>query len=118
MCIRDRNLIIDRFKDKFGVTMEKKYMTGSGAGQPLGVFTASANGISTGRDVSTDNTTTAPTFDGLTNAKYTLKPQYWPTAKWLFHRDTVKVIAKIKDSTNNYIWRESVRAGEPDRILN
>lgn len=111
-------LIIDRFKYKFGVTLEKTYMTGSGTGQPLGVFTASAQGISTGRDVATDNTSSAPTFDGLTNAKYTLKPQYWPTARWLFHRDVVKVIAKIKDTTNNYIWRESVRAGEPDRLLN
>lgn len=112
------NLVIDRFKYKFGVTLEKTYMTGNGAGQPLGVFTASTNGISTARDVSTDNGATAPTFDGLTNAKYTLKPQYWPTAKWLFHRDVLKVVAKIKDSTNNYIWRESVRAGEPDRLLN
>jgi len=112
------NLVIDRFRYKFAVTMEKKYMTGHGAGQPLGVFTASNNGISTGRDVSTDNTATAPTFDGLTNAKYTLKPQYWPTAKWLFHRDVTKVIAKIKDTTGQYIWRESVRAGEPDRLLN
>lgn len=112
------NLIIERFKYKFGVTMEKKYMTGHGAGQPLGVFTASSQGISTNRDVATDNTTTAPTFDGLTNAKYFLKPQYWPGAKWLFHRDVTKVLVKIKDSTGNYIWRESVRAGEPDRLLN
>lgn len=112
------NMIIERFRYKFGVTLEKAYLTGHGAGRPLGVFTASALGISTNRDVATDNTTTAPTFDGLINAKYALKPQYWPTAKWLFHRDVVKVLAKIKDSTNNYIWRESVRAGEPDRLLN
>jgi HK97 family phage major capsid protein len=31
----------------------------------------------------------------------------------------VKTIAKIKNSVNgDYIWRESVRAGEPDRLLN
>jgi HK97 family phage major capsid protein len=31
----------------------------------------------------------------------------------------VKVIAKIKNAVNgDYIWRESVRAGEPDRLLN
>lgn len=113
------SLVIDRFRYKFGVTMEKAYMTGSGANEPLGVFTASASGISTGRDVSTDNTATAVTFDGLTNAKYALKPQYWPNAKWTFHRDVLKVVAKIKNSvTGDYVWRESVRAGEPDRILN
>lgn len=113
------SLVIDRFRYKFGVTMEKAYMSGTGANEPLGVYTASANGISTGRDVSTDNTTSAPTFDGLTNAKYALKPQYWPNARWLFHRDVLKVVAKIKNSvTGDYVWRESVRAGEPDRILN
>ena len=111
-------MIIERFRYKFGVTLEKTYLTGNGVGRPLGVFTASSQGISTSRDVATDNTTTAPTFDGLINAKYMLKPQYWPNAKWLFHRDVTKVIVKIKDNTGNYIWRESVRAGEPDRLLN
>ncbi len=110
-------LVRARLAYMFAVTMEATYMTGTGAAQPLGVFTASADGITTARDVATDNAATAPTFDGLTNAKYTLKPQYWPAAKWLFHRDTVKVIAKIVDGNGQYIWRESVRAGEPDMLL-
>lgn len=91
-------------------------MTGSGANQPLGVFTASADGISTGRDVSTDNTSTAFTADGLKNAKYTLKAGYWPRARWLFHRDAVKMLSKLKDSTNNYIWQNSVQMGQPDML--
>jgi HK97 family phage major capsid protein len=112
-------LVIDRFHYKFGVTAEKAYMTGNGSNKPLGVFTASTDGISTGRDVSTDNTTSAMTADGLINAKFTLKPQYWPNARWMFHRDGVKQLAKLKNATTGeYIWRESVRAGEPDRLLN
>jgi HK97 family phage major capsid protein len=112
-------LVIDRFRYKFGVTTEKAYMTGNGANKPLGVFTASTDGISTSRDVSTDNTTSSMTADGLINAKFTLKPQYWPNARWLFHRDGVKQLAKLKNATTGeYIWRESVRAGEPDRLLN
>lgn len=110
-------LVIDRLGYKFAVAQEKGFLTGSGAGQPLGVFTASTQGISTSRDVSTDNTTTAMTSDGLKNAKYTLKGQYWPRAKWMFHRDGVKQIAKIKDGEGQYIWAESVRVGEPDRLL-
>ena len=110
-------LVSSRLAYKLAVPMEKKYLVGSGAGQPLGVFVASSDGISTNRDEATDNSTTAPTFDGLTNAKYKLKQQYWKTAKWLFHQDVMKVIAKIKDTTNQYIWRESVRVGEPDTVL-
>jgi HK97 family phage major capsid protein len=100
-----------------GETEETAFMTGSGAEQPLGIFTASSDGISTGRDVSTGNTTTAPTFDGLIEAKYTLKLPYWSRARWIAHRDFGKLVAKIKDGEGQYIWRESVRGGEPDRLL-
>lgn len=109
---------ISRLAYKFGVASEKGYLTGNGAGQPLGVFTASADGISTGRDVSTDNTTTAVTGDGLTNAKYSLKMQYWANARWMGHRDFFKQVAKLKDGDGQYLWRESIRVGEPDRLLN
>ena len=111
-------LVRDRLAYKFGVTWEKAGLTGSGSGQPLGVFTASDNGISTSRDASTGNSTTAVAVDGLIEAKYTLKSQYWPRAKWLGHRDFWKMISKLKDGDGQYLWRESVRAGEPDRLLN
>jgi len=102
---------------KFGITHEKAFLTGSGSGQPLGLFTASSSGISTGRDVSTGNEATFPTFDGLTEAKYSLKGQYWNRSDWMFHRDCLKLLAKLKDGEGQYIWRESVRAGEPDLLL-
>jgi len=110
-------LVRDRLAYKFGVTWESAAMTGSGSGQPLGVFTASDSGISTSRDASTGNTTTEIRFDGLIEAKYTLKSQYWPRARWIFHRDAQKQIAKLKDGDGQYLWRESVRVGEPDRVL-
>lgn len=111
-------LVMARLAYKFGISQEKAFMTGSGANQPLGIFTASASGISTARDVSTSNTATAPTADGLISAKYALKGNYWGRAEWIFHRDVLGVIAKLKDSYGQYLWRESVRAGEPDRLLN
>lgn len=110
-------LVRARLAYKFAITEEKGFMTGSGAAQPLGVFTASASGISTGRDVSTGNTATSITFDGLIEAKYSLKGQYWGRADWLFHRDALKQITKLKDGEGQYIWRESVRAGEADSLL-
>ena len=44
---------------------ETAYMTGAGTDGPLGLFTASADGITTARDVSTGNTATEMKFDGL-----------------------------------------------------
>lgn len=112
------DFVIQRLAYKFGIAQEKAFLTGNGSGKPLGIFVASNLGISTGRDVSTDNTTTAVTLDGLTNAKYTLKQQYWALARWVAHRDFYKQVAKLKDGDGQYIWRESVRVGEPDRLLN
>ncbi len=105
---------------KFGITEEKAFLSGNGSSKPLGVFTASASGISTGRDVSTDNTSTALTADGLINAKYSVKQAYLnsPKAGWIFHRDAVKMIRKLKASgTGDYIWQPGIGAGAPDRIL-
>ena len=112
------SLVRDRFIYKFGVTQEKAFLTGSGSQQPLGVFTSSTNGISTGRDVSSGNTTTSMQFDGLKDCKYSVKGQYWPRLRWIFHRDGVKQVSKMKDGEGQYIWSDSVRVGEPDRLLN
>jgi HK97 family phage major capsid protein len=111
-------IVRQRLAYKMGVTQEKAFMTGTGFQQPLGVFTASNDGISTGRDVSTDNTSTAVTFDGLKGAKWTLKSAYWPRAQWIAHRDFGQQVDKIKDGNGQYIWQASVVAGAPDRLLN
>jgi HK97 family phage major capsid protein len=46
-----------------------------------------------------------------------LKAGYWTKGKWLFHRDAVKMLSKLKDGEGQYLWRMSVRDGEPDTIL-
>ena len=111
------SLVTSRLAYKFGITEEKGFLTGTGANEPLGIYTASADGISIGRDVSTDNTTTAITADGLINAKYSLKGGYWNSSTWNFHRDAMKMISKLKDGDGQYLWLLSLRDGEPDRIL-
>lgn len=101
-----------------GELEERAFLTGSGSQQPLGVFTASADGISTGRDIATGNTTTAITFDGLISAVYGLKQKYRAKAQWMFHRNAMSAIRKLKDSQGQYLWQPSQQAGQPDRLLN
>ena len=67
-------LVRDEFVEQFGEANENGFLKGSGANEPLGVFTASSMGISTGRDVSTGNTTTQIKTDGLIECLYSLKP--------------------------------------------
>jgi HK97 family phage major capsid protein len=108
----------ERLAYKMAVPQEKGFLLGTGHNQPLGLFTASNDGIPTTRDVSAGNTQTAVTFDGLKEAKWTLKGQYQRAARWIAHRDFGKMIDKIKDGEGRYIWQPSVLAGEPDRLLN
>jgi HK97 family phage major capsid protein len=109
-------IVRDEMAFAFGETAEIAYMSGSGAGQPLGVFTASADGISTARDVSTGNTATEIKTDNLINVKYSIKQQYQAYLQWIFHRDAIKMIAKLKDGNGQYLWQPSIQAGQPDRL--
>jgi HK97 family phage major capsid protein len=97
-------IVIDRLGYKFAVTAEKGYLVGTGNQQPLGVFTATADGISTARDVNTGNTATAIGADNLFEVKFKCKQQYWDRGVWIFHRDALKNLMKLKDTNGQYLW--------------
>lgn len=112
------SLVQERLAYKFGTMLENAYLNGTGNQQPLGVFTASDNGIPTSRDVSAGNTTTEIRFDGLINAVYDMPGQYRRIGlSWIFHRDAIKQMRKLKDGEGRYIWQQSIVAGTPDTIL-
>lgn len=111
-------LIMERLRYKLGLTWEKAALTGDGAQKPLGIFTASADGVPTSRDVSTDNTATAVTADGLIEAKHAMKAQYWPGARWCVSRSLLKMIRKLKDGNGQYLWQPGIGSGTaPNSIL-
>lgn len=111
------DIVAERLAYQFASTQENAFLNGSGSAQPLGIFTASANGINTGRDEATGNTAAGVSADGLINAKFKLAAQYRRTARWVFHRDIIKMIAKLKDSEGQYLWNNSLIAGQPDTML-
>lgn len=117
--INPETVVRDQMAYKFGISEEKAFLTGSGAGQPLGVFVASNDGIPTSRDVSTGNTTTSIGADGLIAAKYALKDGYLrsPSCRWLFHRDAVKQIQQLKDGEGQYLFNMDLRQGAGDTVL-
>lgn len=117
--INPETVVRDQMAYKFGISEEKAFLTGNGAGQPLGVFTASNDGISTARDVSTGNTTTSIGADGLIAAKYALKDGYLrsPSCRWLFHRDAIRQIQQLKDGEGQYLFNMDLRQGAGDTVL-
>lgn len=106
-----------------GEVQEQAFMTGSGAQQPLGLFVASADGISTARDVNTGSAT-GITAAGLIAAKYTLKEQYRnggvrQGAQLLVHRDGVSKIAQLTDNAVGFLMRpgRGLQDDDPDTVL-
>ena len=77
-------LVQQRLGYKFAVTEEKAFQSGNGVGKPLGLFVASNDGISTGRDVSSganafsaaDAAASKVSADALIDMKFKLKGQY------------------------------------------
>jgi len=110
-------LVRERLGYKANIVEETAFLEGTGNNQPLGVFTASAQGISTGRDVSTGNTDTAIQPDNLIRVKYTLKSNYWKRARWIFHRDAVRNIRLLKDGDGQYLWKAGISNDKPDTIM-
>lgn len=100
-------VIMDRLAYKMGVTLEKAYLTGTGADQPLGIFTPSANGIPTSRDVTAASATTLA-GDDFISTFYNLVAGYRRNAVWIMNRTVVAATRKLKDANGNYLWTTAI----------
>lgn len=116
-------LVRNKLAYKFMCAFEKGIVSGTGSGQPLGVFTADANGVSTARDVVSDRSAFLKASgmpccaDDLIKMKMKLRPGYRKNAVWVMHTDILKSIMLLKDNDGQYMWRPGLRDGEPDTIL-
>jgi HK97 family phage major capsid protein len=110
-------IVRDALARKCAYVEENAFLNGNGTGQPLGVFTNSPLGISSAYDVSTDNTATAITADGLINAKLGLRPTYWPKAKWIFHQNAIKNIRKLRGNDGDFLWKAGLANDRGDTLL-
>lgn len=115
--LNTEQIVTERAAVALANTLESAYCTGNGANQPLGLFTASEKGINTDRDVSTANTSSEIRGDGLISAQGALKDAYQREARWLFHRDAITQIRKLKDGEGQYLWQPGLQLGEPNLIL-
>lgn len=113
-------LVRSELSYKFGITEEKAFLTGDGAGKPMGVFTVATGGgagITTARDVSTSNSATEIKCDNLLSVVESLKAQYRSKAVWVFSRQAVGQIRRLKIGDGSYIWQPSMQLGVPSQLL-
>ena len=114
--------------DKFARVEGTAFTTGTGVGQPRGLFsyTTAATGddtrtwgqfehVVTGTNGAFNTTTKSdPLFD-LIGA---FKDQYLQNAQWLMRREARTAIRKLKGATSDlYLWEPGLALGVPDRLL-
>ena len=95
--------------ERIGRLTNVGYTTGNGSSKPRGVkhdatpTTAAASG--------------AITFDEIIDLKHAVDPAYRANGTWMFNDSTLKAIATLKDTTNQYLWRPTVSLSDPDLLL-
>ena len=99
----------DNLQYLVGIKKENGYLNGTGVNQPLGLFVAHADGISTSRDVKSGGAS-AITFQGLVNALFHLKEQYQMRSTWIFGRKAMAQIFGLQDNDGRPVW-QSVSMG-------
>jgi len=109
-------LVVDRLAYIIAKTQEKAYIAGTGVGQPLGIFTASAAGIPTSCDVNL-GAISAVGYEGLVDVKFGIADAYQDGAAWAMNNAYLRTIAKIKDGDGRYVFLPAVTAGAHDTLL-
>ena len=110
-------MVNQRVVDRVGRIQNQMYTTGTGTGQPNGLFTAA----STGKTGATGQTLTV-IYDDLVDLVDSVDYAYGVNPmKWMFNQTTRKVLRKIKDTTGRPIWTPGYElgatAGTPDTLL-
>lgn len=102
--------------EEFAFAEEGKMCTGNGTTELQGLFTVTtvAGTALVGKTAASPTTVTA---DELIDTFYTLGRRYRARASWLTGDPMAKIIRKLKDTTNQYMWQPGLVSGEPDRLL-
>ena len=102
--------LASEFARRIGALEEAAFVNGDGSGKPTGVVGGSTLGV-------TAASASAITSDELIDLYHSLGRQYRQRAVFLMADGTAKVIRKLKDGDNQYLWQPGLQAGQPDTLL-
>lgn len=97
--------------NRIGEAEESAFMTGTGAQQPLGVFTSALPATVTCASA------TDIAYSDLVNVEFSLKSQYRPGASWIIHRTIIKELMLLVDGIGRPLLRDVPNAGTRFSLL-
>jgi HK97 family phage major capsid protein len=102
---------------KFGRDEATAFITGNGVNKPMGIMSY-ASGTSFGQvEQINSGSSGAFTADGLIDLVYGLKEPYKANAVFLMARSSVKLVRKLKDSQNQYLWAPGLNGNSQSQLL-
>ena len=107
-------LITDIVSQKIAEMEDDAFAAGNGVSKPWGLAaraTSAANQITQAVTAATNAVITA---DGMKALPYRVPSRFRQNGAYFVSSDAGEAVALLKDSTSNYLWQPSVRAGEPD----
>jgi HK97 family phage major capsid protein len=110
-------LIQDIVGQQVAMMEDDAFAAGNGVSKPWGL---AARATSAANQITQAVTATAgatPTGDDLKSLQYRVGTRFRPNGAYFASNDAAEKIALLKDSTSNYLWQPSIRAGEPDTLF-
>ncbi len=98
------------FGRAFGNAEETAFVNGDGSGKPTGIVGGSSLGV-------TAAGAAAITADELIDLYHAPARSYRRNGTFMTADGTVKLVRKLKDGDNQYLWQPGLQAGQPDRLL-
>ena len=90
--------------DSFSRGVNEDLTTGNGTGKPTGIVTAATA-------CTTQAAAASIKLDDIIDLIKSVNSAYARNGKFMFNRNTLWELAKIKDQTGRYIWQDSTREG-------
>ncbi|WP_428565443.1 MAG: phage major capsid protein [Solidesulfovibrio sp. DCME] len=117
------DLVIQEIGKSFGRSEGSAFITGDGSKKPIGFLhgTPSADDDDT-RAFGTlqyllSGSATGLTSDALISLVYSLKPEYRMNGVWVMNASTIAAVRKLKNTSGDYIWSDSIAPGQPAMLL-
>ena len=96
--------------DSFSRGVNEDLTTGNGTGKPTGIVTAATA-------CTTQASAASIKLDDIIDLIKSVNSAYARNGKFMFNRNTLWELAKIKDQTGRYIWQDSTREGTPATLF-
>lgn len=109
-------VVRQRLAHKFAAAFENGILNGDGTKAPLGIFTASASGVPTTRDIAAVSQTVI-TYDDVVKLKRKVSGKY-KNKIIICHEDFVTACMLLKDTSGRPLWIDGFQNGEPARLIN